>query len=146
MPEEDPVLRGAGQEEVVVEGVPGDLVHWGHVGGEGAEELSGELHRAQLDVTFLEITNILCRELREIREPMEQPKYLNQEDQDGGLYHQRDRQKLPLLEILMEPKKICFNCDNKSSGTTDDFAPKYFCPVLFVSPLSQPGRCSRHLA
>ena len=72
MPEEDPVLRGAGEEEVVVEGVPGDLVHRGHVGGEGAEELSGELHRAQLDVTLLEIiSNLFCvlapseKELRE---------------------------------------------------------------------------------
>ena len=59
MPEEDPVLRGAGEEEVVVEGVPGNLVHRGHVGGEGAEKLSGELHRAQLDVTLLE-TNLFA--------------------------------------------------------------------------------------
>ena len=55
MPEEDPVLRGAGEEEVVVEGVPGDLVHGGHMGSEGAEKLGGELHRAQLDVTLLKI-------------------------------------------------------------------------------------------
>ena len=55
MPEEDPVLRGAGEEQVVVEGVPGDLVHRGHVGSEGAEKLGGELHRAQLDVTLLKI-------------------------------------------------------------------------------------------
>ena len=55
MPEEDPVLRGAGEEEVVVEGVPCDLVHGGHMGSEGAEKLGGELHRAQLDVTLLKI-------------------------------------------------------------------------------------------
>ena len=44
VPEEDPVLGGAGEEEVVVERVPGDLVDGGHVGREGAEELGGELH------------------------------------------------------------------------------------------------------
>ena len=77
MPEEDPVLGGTGEEEVVVEGVPGDLVHRGHVGSEGAEALSGELHRAQLDVTLLEISSILFRLcLRTERELIEQLKYL----------------------------------------------------------------------
>ena len=56
VPEKDPVLRGAGEEEVVVEGVPGNLVHRGHVGSEGAEKLGGELHRAQLNITLLKIT------------------------------------------------------------------------------------------
>ena len=53
MPEQDPVLRGAGEEEVVVEGVPGDAVHRGHVGGEGGQELGGEVHRAQVDLSLL---------------------------------------------------------------------------------------------
>ena len=53
MPEQDPVLRGAGEEEVVVEGVPGDAVHRGHVGREGRQELGGEVHRAQVDLSLL---------------------------------------------------------------------------------------------
>ena len=53
MPEQDPVLRGAGEEEVVVEGVPGDAVHRGHVGAECRQELGGEVHRAQVDLSLL---------------------------------------------------------------------------------------------
>ena len=53
VPEQDPVLRGAGEEEVVVEGVPGDAVHRGHVGREGRQELGGEVHRAQVDLSLL---------------------------------------------------------------------------------------------
>ena len=53
MPEQDPVLRGAGEEEVVVEGVPGDAVHRGHVGRESGQELGGEVHRAQVDLPLL---------------------------------------------------------------------------------------------
>ena len=53
VPEEDPVLWGAGEEEVVVEGAPGDLVDRGYMCSEGAQELGGELHRAKLDVTLL---------------------------------------------------------------------------------------------
>ena len=44
MPEEHSGLGGAGEEEVVVEGVPGDLNDGGHVGSEGAEELGREFH------------------------------------------------------------------------------------------------------
>ena len=53
MPEQDPVLRGAGEEEVVVEGVPGDAVDRSYVCREGGQELGREVHRAQVDLPLL---------------------------------------------------------------------------------------------